>query len=330
MKDAPIAVITGANGFVGSHLIDLLLEKGWQVRAIVRASSQTRWIEGKKIELHRCGLNNLQALTEVFTGAHYIFHIAGVVKARKKEGYFKGNVDTTRNVLEAAKNIAGLRRILVTSSLAAAGPTTIDQPLTEAMPNRPINAYGFSKNEQEKLVHSYMETLPITIVRPPAVYGPRDGEILLFFKTVKKGLHTEVNGEPKGLSLVHVKDLVHGMFLAVTTPQAEGQTYFLGSKDQYTWTQLAKLAAKLMHKKLFRIFVPNWAVYIVAAGSELGARITGKPTMLNFEKVKEIKASAWCCSSEKAMRELGYYQNPVPFETGIEQTLNWYIKEGWL
>lgn len=332
MQDAPIAVVTGANGFVGSHLIDFLLEKGWTVRGIVRSSSWTGWLDGKDIELHRCGLTDVDALVEVFEGAQYIFHIAGVVKSKKKEGFYKGNVDTTDRVLQAASRVEGIKRIMITSSLAAAGPSDFGEAADEQTPCTPINAYGKSKLAQEQLAKNYAEKqqLPITIVRPPAVYGPRDGEILLFFKTIKQGLSTEVGRRSKELSLVHVRDLVEGMYLVTTRPEGEGETYFLGSEDQYTWTQLGKLTAKILDKKPLTLRLPHWLVHIVSAVSQMASTFSKKAATLNLEKMKEIRQAAWTCDSSKAMREVDYYQAPVPFEKGIRDTLKWYEKEGWL
>lgn len=333
MQEAPTAVVTGANGFVGSHLIDFLLEKGWNIRAIVRSSSWTGWLDGKDIELHRCGLTDVEALLEVFQGAQYIFHIAGVVKSKKKEGFYKGNVDTTERVLQAASRCReSLKRIMITSSLAAIGPSDFGECVDESTVANPINAYGKSKQAQEQLAKRYAQEqqLPITIVRPPAVYGPRDGEILLFFKTIKKGLSTEVGPRSKELSLVHVRDLVEGMYLATTRPEGEGQAYFLGSEEQYTWTELGKLAAKILDKKPLTLRLPHWLVHIVSGLSQAAATFSKKASTLNLEKMKEIRQSAWTCDSSKAMQELGYYQNPVPFEEGVRDTLAWYQKEGWL
>lgn len=332
MQDAPIAVVTGANGFVGSHLIDFLLEKGWKLRGIVRSSSWTGWLDGKDIELHRCGLADADALVKVFAGAEYVFHIAGVVKSKKKEGFYKGNVDTTERVMQAASRVKGIKRIMITSSLAATGPSDFGEAVDERTPCEPINAYGESKLAQEQMAKRYAEKhqLPITIVRPPAVYGPRDGEILLFFKTIKQGLSTEVGRRSKELSLVHVRDLVRGMYLATTRPEGAGETYFLGSEKQYTWTQLGKLSAKLLDKKPFTLRLPHWLVHIVSAVSELGSTFSKKAPTLNLEKMKEIRQAAWTCDSSKARQELGYYENPVPFEAGIRDTLEWYKEKGWL
>ncbi len=330
MNQSPIAVVTGANGFVGSHLVDLLLEKQFVVRCIIRSTSNLQWLEGKNVELYKCGLTNVEALKEPLDGAAYVFHIAGAVSAKKAEGFYKGNVETTRNILEAALGNSTIKKILVTSSLAATGPTDKGKPVDEQSPCNPMTTYGFSKLEQEQMVKTYMDRLPITIVRPPAVYGERDTDIFLFFKAISKGVFTQLGFSSKSLSLVHAKDLVHGMYLAATYEGSSGETYFLGSEQpEYEWPDIARISGEILGKKPVRVRVPHMALLLIGRVNRAFKGFMSKPPTLSYEKAQEIIQPSWSCRSDKAMKELGYKEQRT-IEEGIRQTIEWYKKEGWL
>jgi nucleoside-diphosphate-sugar epimerase len=327
-----IAVVTGANGFVGSHLVELLLQKGFAVRCIIRKGSNTKWLKDLDIELFDCGLLDPNLLKPVFEGASYVFHIAGVVNAPTKKEFFDGNVLTTKNVLEAALDNPTIKKILITSSLAATGPSARSgEPLTENTVCQPINAYGLSKLEQEKLVATYTDKLPLVVIRPPAVYGPRDTEIFLFFETVKKGILPLLGlfGH-KTLSLVHVKDLVNGMFMAANSEQTNGQTYFISSFKEYNWLTTGSLIAEALGcKKPISIRVPHAMVYVVASFGQLAAKLTKKKVDLDIERAKQVLAPSWYCSPEKAHKDFGYTEL-IPIEEGLKETADWYKSQKWL
>jgi len=330
MSENPIAVVTGATGFVGSHLVDLLLSKNYKVRVITRKSSSMHWLKDKNIEVYDCGLTNEEGLTKAFADAEYIYHVAGVVKSKKPEGYFIGNVETTRHLLQAALSIKNtLKRFLVVSSLTAAGPSKPDKPVNEEMPCSPITTYGRSKLAEEEIARTYMDRLPITICRAPAVFGERDTEILIFFKTFKRGLMTTIGGNDKILSLIHVTDLVNGLYLAATSSVSSGQTYFISSEKFYTWDEVGKITGNIIGKKPFKISVPHKAVYSIAAVAQFLAMFSSKPATLNIEKAKDITQQAWICDVSKAKKEIGFSQK-ISLEEGIRRTIEWYTEMKWI
>ncbi len=325
----PIVVVTGANGFVGSHLIDFLLEKNYEVHAVVRGNANLRWLEGREVRLWKCGLDDAEALRPILRPAHYVYHIAGTVKSRDAEGFRRGNVAPTRNVLEAALGAPDLRRIVVTSSLAAASPSRPGSPVHEAVPSAPLTAYGRSKVEQEQLCHAYMDRLPITIVRPPVVFGERDTEVLLFFKTIRRGLLPMIGFDDKTLSLVYVRDLVRGMEQAATAEIARGETYFLGSEREYTWAELGRAVGAAIGKKAVPLRVPHAVVHIAAALSEFVAGLRREAATLNREKGREMVQPSWACSSAKAQAHFGYREEHS-LEENMRRTAEWYRSEKWL
>ncbi|MBE2280992.1 MAG: NAD(P)-dependent oxidoreductase [Ignavibacteriaceae bacterium] len=325
-----IAVLTGANGFVGSHTVDYLLEKGYKVRCIVRKSSDLKWLKGKDIELFDCGLTDLEAIKKVFEGATYIFHIAGTVKSKKPEGYFISNVDNTKILLEAAlANKSTIKKFVVTGSQTSGGPSFDGVPVKETDIPKPITTYGKSKLAQEELVFSYKDKLPVTVLRCPAIYGERDTEVGIFFQTYAKGLFTTIGFDKKEVSLLHVYDVVNGMYLAATSNKSNGELYYLSSEKSYTWDEIGATTAKVMGKKAVHIPVPHFLVYTISAIAQFFSMFSSQAATLNLEKARDLVQRYWVSSPKKAINQLGFRQT-VGLEQGIRTTVKWYIKEGWI
>ncbi|MFK7799524.1 MAG: NAD-dependent epimerase/dehydratase family protein [Aureispira sp.] len=329
MNEKIISFVTGANGFVGSHLVDYLLELGHEVHAIVRATSNLQWLEDKAVHVHTCGLTKVEVLQQAFKGAHYIYHIAGVVKVPTEADFMRGNVEMTKNVLEAAANIPTIKRVLVTSSMAATGFAPYGGSVNEDDPLKPIEPYGRSKVAQEKITLEYADRIPVTIVRPPGVYGPRDTEIFAFFKAIKGGVSAMMGFKPKEMSLIHVRDLVQGMYLAATKENAIGEVYFLGSLKCYNWKELGDIASKAMNKKTITLKIPHFVIFILGFLGQIAESWFGADVALNKDRAYRITRPSWYCSSEKAVRELGFEQT-VTIEDGFKDTITWYKSKGWL
>jgi nucleoside-diphosphate-sugar epimerase len=330
MENAPIAVVTGASGFVGSHLVDNLLAHNFRVRCILRSTSSRRWLEGKDVEIFDCGLFDRDGLSKAFKDAQYIFHVAGVVKAKKPEGYYRGNVEATEHILEAAlMQKESIKKIVIVGSQTAAGPSKPGEPKTEDMTPEPITTYGRSKLEQEQLAAKYMDRLPITICRAPAVYGERDTEIMIFFQTYKKGLMTKIGFNHKELNLIHAADLVEGLRLAALSDNAKGEIYFITSKEFYTWDRIGNICADVLGKKAFSVRLPHAIVYSVAGIAQFFSMFSKKAATLNIEKARDITRQYWTCSHLKAKDQIGFEQQ-ISIEEGIKRTFNWYFEKGWI
>ncbi len=325
-----IAVVTGANGFVGSHLVDLLLGKNYKVRCIIRKTSNLRWLEGKNVEIYDNGLFDNDGLRKAFKDAEYIFHVAGVVKSKKPEGYFKGNVDTTRNLLNVSLEFKDtIKRFLIVSSQTATGPSLNSKPVNEETECHPITTYGRSKLAQEKLSQAYMDRIPITICRAPAVYGERDTEILIFFKTFNKGLMTTIGFDKKKISLIHVIDLVNGFLLAAVNDNAKNQIYFISSEKYYTWKEIGNVTSNITGKNPIKVKVPHSVVFSIASAAQFFAMFSSKPATLNIEKAKDITQNSWTCDTSKAINDLDYHQK-ISIEEGIKRTVEWYKEMKWI
>lgn len=324
------ALVTGATGFVGSHLVDKLIEKNYEVYCLKRKTSSTKWLDRKNVKYVEGDLFSNEALESCIKDMDYVFHVAGVVKAKNKEGFYHGNSDSTKNLLEIAYKVnPGLKKFIFVSSLAACGPAKTDKPVDESTVPDPITTYGLSKLKAEEEVFKYRDKFPISIVRPPAVFGPRDTEILIYFKTFSKGLNSVIGFDAKYLSLVYVEDLADGIILAAENNIADGQKYFVCFDKAYNWDEIGSLTSKLLGKKALKIRLPHSVLYSVGYLAELFSTFSSKPATLNIEKCKDITQLRWVCSNEKAKQELGF-KAKYSLEESFKKTIDWYKEMKWI
>ncbi len=325
-------LVTGATGFVGSHVAEKLLAKGYEVRCIVRKTSNLRWVEGKDFELITASLFDIEGLEKAVEGVDYIYHVAGNTSAKDFEGYMRGNCQGTKNLVEAAlKKTNNLQRFLYVSSQTAVGPSiSLEEPKTEDMPMNPLTNYGRSKKASEKMLASYTMKLPFTIVRPPAVYGPRDTEIFSIFKMIKWGLATYMGFDEKYVSLIHSEDLSRGIIEAAESQTTLGKTYFVSSDEFYTWGRIYNAMKEAFGKKLLlSLKLPHPLVLGAGRISELFGKLSPKPPVFNYEKGIDFIQPYWICSTESAHKDFNYSQQ-VSLEEGVKITIDWYKKMKWL
>lgn len=329
-----IAFVTGATGFVGSHVADELVRRGYTVRCLTRPTSSLQWLEGTPVERAVGSLTDPASLTKAVEGADIVVHVAGLTAARNREEFFQGNQLATRNLLEATQKAApNLKRFLHVSSQAAVGPSpSLEQPVNEDTVPRPLTAYGESKKAAEDEVFARKDAFPVTIVRPPAVFGQRDTAIFSFFKTVgRMGILPLMGFNTKYLSLIHCYDLARGIVDAAESANTVGKAYFVASEELYTWEQIAECTRKAFGstRSAFKIRLPEPVVMGVAGVSEVFGKFSSKPPVFNYEKGKDFIQDYWTCSVERAMQDFGYRQQ-VSLQDGITQTVEWYIANKWL
>ncbi len=324
-------LVTGATGFIGGNLVEGLLRRGYSVICFVRNTNKVRALQKRNVRLVFGDLNDPESVRKAAqTAADTVYHIAGAIKASRREEYFRANQIGTRNLLEALAEVnPGLKRFIHMSSLAAAGPSIGSQKLTEGAAPNPISWYGESKLGAEQEVLRYARSFPATILRPSAVYGPGDKETLLIFRMIRRGCLITPGRFVRRFSLIHVKDLVDGVIRAGERETPAGEIYFLSRPEIYTWDDVGREAAKSLGKPFRRLLLPEWVAEAAGVAGDLYARFASRPATINRQKVKELLQPSWLCDSSKAEASLGFHP-AIDLETGIRETVRWYQNQGCL
>jgi nucleoside-diphosphate-sugar epimerase len=326
------ALVTGATGFIGSHLVDHLLADGHSVRCLVRRTSDRKWLAGKPLQLVECDrISDPGVLGKAVRDAELVFHVLGTLVAPNFDVFRQVNVEPVRLVLKACLEHGGVRRFVLVGSLGAAGPTrSPDGRLSEADTCRPVSAYGRSKLEAEEVTRQYQGRVPSTIVRLSAVYGPRDVNLLTIFKSAaRRGRVPQIGRQPKTLSLAHVRDVVAGICLAATAAKGLNETYFLSSEESASYEDIrAALEGALGRKVQVRV-VPDLIVKGMMLYADLLSKLFKKDVLLNRDRLSTLSYPRWVCDVSKARADLGYRQT-VSLADGFRETYEWYRKEGWL
>jgi nucleoside-diphosphate-sugar epimerase len=324
-----ISLVTGANGFVGSHLVELLLERGHRVRCLVRRTSNLRWLDTDRVELTYGEVREPGSLEAALRDVRYVFHVAGITRARRLEDFQRVNVDGTRHLAEACARHAGsLERLVYCSSLAAGGPAGSPEPIDERDPPAPLSTYGRTKYEGEVALREVGAALPHVVVRPPVIYGPRDVALLSLFRAVRRGLIPTVGHGERLLSMIHVRDVARALLLAAEKGKPAG-VYYVSDGEIHRWTEIGKKVAETLGRRARVVTLPRSVLWGAAVLFETLDRLGGPAGPVDREKVRRMLPRVWICSDERARRELGYATSR-PLGQGLHETAAWYRAQGWL
>lgn len=324
-------LVTGGSGFLGSHVAEQLSQAGHTVRALVRKSSNTKFLAGLSgVELAYGSVEDKDSVAKAAEGVDAVIHSAGLVKAKDVAEFDATNVQGTRNLLEVALDRRKeIRRFVFVSSLAAHGPSTDGSPNPDGHEPTPVTNYGRSKLAAERLVVAAKDDLAVTAIRPPAIYGPRDTEFIAFFEALKMGVITQMGGGKQKLSIVHGADAARACILATQKDHQSGRAYFIEDGGTYTVDEMASLFQEGTGKRAVRIPVPTPILYAAAFGNELLVKMTGKARIFTRDKVNELLAPHWVCSSAPIREELGWAPT-LAWAEGSKATAAWYRENGWL
>lgn len=322
-------LVTGATGFLGSHLTDVLLAEGDEVRALVRPSSDVRRLERQGVERVLGSLETGEGLEAALEGVDAVVHAAGLVKARRPEDFHEVNAEGTRRLLDAARRRPKLRRFVLVSSLEAHGPSLDGAPRPAEDPCRPITHYGRSKVAAEELVRAAAADLPVTVVRPTAIYGPRDQEMYAFFQAVSRHVAPLVGGGENRVTVVYGPDCARAIRQVVTNAHPSGRTYFIDDGRIYAWRELIGILKDVLGVRALELPLPRAAFSLAALFTEAYGGLTGRAVMLTRDKVKSLTAPNWVSSSEPLQREVGWAPEH-DFASGARETVAWYRAHGWL
>jgi len=323
-------LITGASGFVGYHLIEEALGKGLEVYAAVRRSSQVDHLRDLPVTFTYpdfADLKSLRADLEMHQ-YDYIIHAAGITKALHRKEYDLVNAEYTRNLGQAiCETQLPLKKFVFISSLAAVGPSPNGHPITEHDPAHPVTPYGKSKLLAE-LYLSTLYALPIIVLPPTAVYGPRDRDLFIVLKAISRGIEPYIGRKDQSLSFIYVKDLAAATLDALRSGITR-KAYNVSDGVPYNRYALADISKAILHKQTLRIHLPGALVRVMALAQETVGRLRGQMPALNLDKLPELTASNWSCSIDHIREDLGFVPR-YTFETGLTETIRWYKEQQWL
>jgi dihydroflavonol-4-reductase len=323
------ALVTGGTGFIGSHLVNALLDNNWSVRCLVRGTGNASWLEGLSIERCPGDCCDPMSLPQAVQGVDVVFHLAGVTKALDERTYFTVNAAGTDNLVRACLECnPKLKTFLYVSSQAAAGPSA-GCPSTEEDRCEPVSAYGRSKRQGEELALAFSAKIPVVVVRPPVVYGPRDRALLPLFKLLSWGIQPRLAGRGQRFSVCYVKDIVRGLLLAAQKDEARGHIFFLSDGRDYGWKEIGNAFARAVGRRASSVPLPRSLMWGYAAVSDAVAAVRRKPALLSCGKVKEMVQAGWVCDSGKSRRLLGFEPH-VGVDEGARLTYAWYKEAKWL
>ncbi|MBW3655023.1 MAG: NAD-dependent epimerase/dehydratase family protein [Gemmatimonadetes bacterium] len=318
------ALITGATGFVGGHLVRRLARSGWTVRALVRGGSDTRVLDEVGAQRVRGSLDDEGALREGASGADTVFHLAAVTAARGEAAYVRANVDGTRNVVRGVNGASPPpRRLVYLSSYAACGPALHGRPRRADETPGPVSTYGRTKLRGEAVVGSELAGgTSAAILRAPPVYGPGDKALLPYFRLVKRRLAPAPAGPELRTHMVFVEDLAAALARAADAPAG---TYAVAEPVEHPWGDIVRAIAAEMGTRPVRLKLPPAGVR--AAGTVAGW--FGGIGVFNREKAEEMLAPAWLCDLT-GLDALIPPGTATPLAEGIRRTAQWYLEQGWV
>ena len=322
-------LITGANGFLGFHLINAALAQNFEVFAGLRKNSKAGHLSQLPIQYSYLNYENVEELTKEIADKkiNYIIHAAGTTKALKQQVFEQVNVAYTVNLAKAAQMSGNsFLKMVFISSLAAVGPLKANEGIiTEKTFPSPLTSYGKSKLLAErKLAELDIESV---ILRPTAIYGPREKEIFVIIKTLLKGIDANIGSKPQKLSFVYASDVADA---AINALLSNAKAVFnISDGNSYSKYDFADALKHIVNKKALRMHLPQSAVHSLAHSLEKFNGWLNKPTMLSREKLKELVAENWICDISKAKQELNF--NPkFNLEKGLQETIEWYRQNNWI
>ncbi len=323
-------LLTGATGFLGSHLVEELQERGIAATCLARQSSDTGWLEQRGLPVQRVSIQALTPeLMAAVSGHDTVIHVAGAVRALDYPAFVAANADATEALLQACLRAPQpVRRFVLVSSVGATGPPPPGQLLTESSAPTERTDYGRSKWEGEQRVLALKHAIQVVILRPTALYGPRDSELLPLFRLARTGLLPAFAGPQQIYNLCHARDAARAIVLATTAELPSGEIFQVGCQQELSAAELAELLGRLLQRRVLLLPLPGWLLWLLAACSESWARLTHRPAMLNRQKIPELTGS-WRLDLSHAREQLGFNSSWDPTR-GLAETLRWYQSQGLL
>lgn len=325
-------ILTGASGFVGGFIVDELLSANFDVVITARKSSNMKYLPLDKITVAYTDLNDQNALHKLIADyqPQYFIHNAGLTRHPNEDKLNEVNAHIIANIAHAINQQANaaFKRLIFTSSLAAYGPTDFQvsgQVDVNSKPH-PVTAYGRSKLLGERFLKE-KATFDYIILRPTAVYGPREKDLLTVFKTINKGIQATIGGS-QSLSFIYVKDLAKAIVSTLKAKLTQN-SYFVTDENSYSNSQLNEVIKFNLDVKTLKINLPLRTVNMISKANESIGRILGFYPVLNKDKYNEVSARSWNCNGTKLWQDLAI-KPQYNLEQGIKETVSWYRLNKWI
>jgi nucleoside-diphosphate-sugar epimerase len=316
-------LITGATGFVGSHVARVFVRTGYEVRCGVRASSDPSRISDLDVRLVPLDLGDRpEDLPLAVENVDLVVHAAGITRARRAEDYRSVNAEGTRRLAAAALE-AGVRRFVLISSLAARGP----DDSTKDGRDHPESLYGRSKLEAEKHLRSLGDGMEAVVLRPSGVYGPRDTDLLPLFKMASAGWLPVPSGAGS-LQPVYAEDVARAA-LAAAREQAGFGPFPVAENGRHAWHDVVAGLEKVFGRRVRAVRVPDTAFVLAGRAAEWAARPFSAIPVFDERRGRDVAVNAWTCDVSGTEEALGW-RAEVPLLEGLERTARWYEQAGWL
>ena len=335
-------LVTGASGFIGSHVTAALVAQGDEVTCLARKTSLVDPLRKLGVRVLHGDVSDPDSLSAAVAEQDVVYHLAGCTRTLDRRSFYAVNHRGTANLVEACARRATPPTLVIVSSLAAAGPVADGRPRIETDPLHPVSYYGRSKRAGECAAEAMADRMPITVVRPPMVVGEADLMSLPLFRSIARfGVHMMPRWREHRISVIHADDLSRLLILAaqrgqrLTAPRGDAcqsaQGYYFAAADEDPlYSDFGRMIAEAARRHLL-IIVPTMppVVWAVASAGEAVARIRRVPIVMNFDKAREITSGLWLCSAQKAAADLGFCV-AAPLRERIFQTMEWYRREGWI
>ncbi|MDR1726250.1 MAG: NAD(P)-dependent oxidoreductase [Bacteroidales bacterium] len=324
------ALVTGASGFVGSHLVDSLLENGnYEVFAAIRKTSNKKYLQNKRIKFIELPYNNSQSLKELLKLNDFdaVFHIAGATKQKKTGEFDIANYCNTKALVDALEGLKA--KLIFTSSFAAHGPAdeTTNEPARVSDICKPNTEYGKSKWKAEQYINANFKGEYI-ILRPTGVYGSRETDYFVFFQTINRHLEPYLGFTPQRLTFIHGKDLAN-VCICCFESNISGKTYFVSDGKLYMDYEFANITKQILNTWTLKIKFPLFIVRGIVFILDCISKITGKAFTLNKDKYNILKARNWDCDISDLQNDINF-QPKYFLKEGVLEAITWYKKEKWL
>lgn len=319
-------LVTGATGFIGSHLVQILVGENWDVTCLIRSKSRTDFLQKFPVRFVEGSANDLDSLGKAVKGQDYVFHLAGRIYPASRTVYDIANHQLTRNLVQAClRKNTSLKRFVYISSISAAGPSLPNFYSEENQAPSPISEYGRTKLKGEEAVREAWGLIPATIIRPPSVYGPRQQETEHLIKLISKRIVPLLKGKKETTSLIYVKDLIQGILQAALSPKTKNQVYYLTDGNGYSWQNIILTVKRVVLGESFFFPLPEELIFFVAWLVDMLKKTGFIKSYFGRKLWRAMTQTPWLFSSSKAEKDFGFHAR-YSLENGIKETVDYYRK----